>query len=254
MKACQEEGCIRSFQQLSSLQKHLDYRSHKYPLEQETLYDKAILAYGVKLEQGAIVEVPKIPSADIHLDQPDKSVLQKGWALKSTKERKHLSEKQKKYLLDFYQISESTGHKAEPASVARSMRKSKNSDGGCLFYTSKFLTQQQIANSFSCLSAKRVLPNDDKAEDEVQEDLTEATAEKNLQDLSKEVLDEVSIQHPIMYDTYNMYEYVSQSKLDKFSVPVLQDICSTFQLDTCDILQKCKKPYIQLIVNFVEKI
>ena len=137
---CQEEGCIRSFQRLSSLQKHLDYESHKYALEQETLYDKAILAYAVRLEQGATVEVPKIASADIHLDQPDESVLQKGWALKSTKQRKRLSEKQKKYLLDFYRVGESTGHKAEPASVARSMKKSMNSDGGLLFDASEFLT------------------------------------------------------------------------------------------------------------------
>lgn len=49
--------------------------------------------------QGATVEVPKIPSTDI---QPDKSVLLKGWALKSTKQRKRLPEKQKKYLVDFY--------------------------------------------------------------------------------------------------------------------------------------------------------
>ena len=49
--------------------------------------------------QSATVEVPKIPSADI---QPDKSVLEMGWALNSTKQRKHLPEKQKKYLLDFY--------------------------------------------------------------------------------------------------------------------------------------------------------
>ena len=192
---------MRSFQRLSSLQRHLDYGSHKYALEQETLYDKAILANAVKLEQGATVKVPKIPSADIHLDKPYKSVLQKGWALKSTKQRKRSSEKQKKYLLDFYRSGESTAHKAEPASVARSMRKSKNSDGDLLFDASEFLTPQQIANFFSRLSAKRVLPTDDEAEDEVQEDLIEATAEKNLQDLSKEVLDEVLIQHPIMYDT-----------------------------------------------------
>ena len=47
---CQEEGCIRSFQRLSSLQERLGYGSHEYALEQETLYDKAILAYAVKLE------------------------------------------------------------------------------------------------------------------------------------------------------------------------------------------------------------
>ena len=34
---CQEEGCTRSFQRFSSLQKHLDYLSHRYALERETL-------------------------------------------------------------------------------------------------------------------------------------------------------------------------------------------------------------------------
>ena len=89
------------------------------------------MAYAAKLEQGATVEVQKIPSGDIHLDQPDKSVLQKGWAIKFTKQRKRLSEEQKNYLLDFYRIDESVGHKGEPASVARSMP--KNADGGLPF-------------------------------------------------------------------------------------------------------------------------
>ena len=34
---CREEGCTRSFQRFSSLQKHLDYGSHKYALEHENL-------------------------------------------------------------------------------------------------------------------------------------------------------------------------------------------------------------------------
>ena len=89
---CREEGCTRSFQRFSSLQKHLDYGIHKYALERETLYDKAMLGYAAKLEQGATAEVP---TAKIHLEQPHESVLQKGWALKSTKQRKRLSEKQK---------------------------------------------------------------------------------------------------------------------------------------------------------------
>ena len=136
---CREEGCTRSFQRFSSLQKYLDYGSHKCALERETLYDKAMLGYAAKLEQGATAEVLEIPTADIHLEQPHESVLQKEWVLKSTKQRKRLSEKQRKYLLDVYQIGESTGHKAEPASVARSMRMSKNSDGSLLFDASEFL-------------------------------------------------------------------------------------------------------------------
>ena len=173
---CREEGCTRSFQRFSSLQKYLDYGSHKYALERETLYDKAMLGYAAKLEQGATTEVPEIQTADIHLEQPHESVLQKGW--KSTKQRKRLSEKQRKYLQDVYQDVyqiESSGHKAEPASVVRSMRMSKNSDGSLLFYASEILIPQEIANFFSRSSAKRVLPTDDEAEDEIQEDLREAT-------------------------------------------------------------------------------
>ena len=59
------------------------------------------------------------------------------------------------------------------------MRKSKNSDGSLLFYASEFLIPQEIANFFSRSSAKRVLPTDDEAEDEIQEDLREAKEEKN---------------------------------------------------------------------------
>ena len=137
-----------------------------------------MLGYAAKLEQGATAEVLEIPTADIHLEQPHESVLQKEWVLKSTKQRKRLSEKQRKYLLDVYQIGESTGHKAEPASVARSMRMSKNSDGSLLFDASEFLIPQEIANLFSRSSAKRVLPTDDEAEDEIQEDLTERSCRR----------------------------------------------------------------------------
>ena len=70
---CREEGCTCSFQPFSSLQKHLDYGSHKYALERKTLYDKATLGYAAKLEPGATAEVPEIPTADIHLEQPHDS-------------------------------------------------------------------------------------------------------------------------------------------------------------------------------------
>ena len=84
-------------------------------------------------------------------------------------------------------MSKSTGHKAGLVSVPRSLRMSKNTDGGLVFYASESLMPQQIANFFSHLLAKRVLPTD-----EVQEDLREAMAGKNLQDHSKEVLNEDS--------------------------------------------------------------
>ena len=49
---CPEDGCIKSFQRYSSFQKHLDSERHKYSLENMTLYDKTMIQYAKKLEQG----------------------------------------------------------------------------------------------------------------------------------------------------------------------------------------------------------
>ena len=49
---CSKEGCIKSYQRHSSLQKHLECGRHKYVLEYETLYDRAVLGYASRLEKG----------------------------------------------------------------------------------------------------------------------------------------------------------------------------------------------------------
>ncbi|KAK3715340.1 hypothetical protein QZH41_001341 [Actinostola sp. cb2023] len=251
---CTEEGCIKSFQRYSSLQNHLDCGIHKYVLERETLFDKAIIAYAAKLEQGAIADVPEI-SEDIPPMMVDEPALKMGWALKSIKQqRKRLSEKQKKYLHEVYQIGEQTGHKADPAAVSRSMRRAKLSSGEPMFDATEFLTPQQITNYFSRLTAKKAIP-ENQAEDRVenQKDFQEVDTEKQIQDLNREVLDAVSICHPVMYDTYNICEYASHKKLDRFSILVLQEVCTSLQLDIHNIKGKRKKPYIDIIVSLVEK-
>jgi hypothetical protein len=129
---CPEEGCIKSFQQHSSLENHLDCEKHKYALEQETLYDKAIMMYASKLEHGPTSEAPQI-SEGVTVHVVDTPVLKMGWALKSTKEYKQLSEKQKKYLVDCYDIGEDTGQKADPVSISRTMRKARLSSGEPMF-------------------------------------------------------------------------------------------------------------------------
>ena len=54
--SCAEEGCVKSFQQYASLEKHLDCGRHKYALEHETLYDKAMTMYATKLEHPIMYE------------------------------------------------------------------------------------------------------------------------------------------------------------------------------------------------------
>ena len=247
---CPEEGCIKSFQRYSSFQNHIDCGQHKYVLERETLYDKAIMMYAGKLEQGACCDVPPI-SVNIPtmlVDEP--TTLKIGWSLKHTKQRKRHSEKQKKYLLDIYQIGQETGQKADPVSVSKSMRKAKLSNGEPMSIPSEFLTSQQIASFFSRVTAKKK-----KCQDHVEflKDQQEVEQAKLLQDMQSQVLDVVSIHHPIMHDTYNLCDYASRKKFDRFSILVLQDICSSFQLDVSNIKVKRKKPYIELIEKLCQK-
>ena len=50
---CPEEGCLKSYQRYSSLERHLDVGNHKYSnVEHHTLYDKSMAIYASKLEQG----------------------------------------------------------------------------------------------------------------------------------------------------------------------------------------------------------
>ena len=250
---CSEEGCVMSFQRHSSLLNHLDCGKHKYALECETLFDKAIIMYASKLEQGSTCDVPQI-CEDIPVDVVATPILNMGWALKSTREYKRLSEKQKTYLLDTYQVGEQTGQKADPVSVSRMMKRARLSSGEPMFTATEYLTAQQIASFYSRETAKRR-----KAAAGVsttsQKDEQEVSTEKLIQDLHFKVLNAVSSRHPIMYDTYNLCDYASRNKLDRFSILVLQDICSFFELDTSGIKgkRKIKKPYVDLVLNFVKK-
>jgi len=81
---CLEEGCIKSFQRHSYLQKHLEYGERKLGLEYETLLYQAVLGYASKLEEGAGM-VPEIQRTGLSLVSPPQSSgpsRPTGWALK----------------------------------------------------------------------------------------------------------------------------------------------------------------------------
>ena len=244
---CTEEGCIKSYQRLSSLQNHLDCGKHQYVLERETLYDKAMLKYAARLEEGASTNVPYVSDKAGNLERGEPS-LKMGWALKSSKHYKRLSKKQKDYLLDIYNAGDQTGHKADPVSVSKSMRKARLPSGEPIFKVDEYLTSQQIASFFSRETAKKKGAQETEAE----KDQQAVERETLLQGLQKDVMDSISIGHPIMHGNYNLCDYASNKKLDKLSILLLQDICSSLQLDISNIKVKRKKPYIMLIESLVE--
>ena len=91
-----------------------------------------MILYATKLEQGAGA-VPEVVD-DMRIRSVDGSTLPMGWALKSTTvTRKHFTATQKNYLTEMFQAGERTRQKADPSSVARAMRRAKQSDGSSMF-------------------------------------------------------------------------------------------------------------------------
>ena len=174
-----------------------------------------------------------------------------GWALKSSKHYKRLPKIQKDYLLNIYNAGNQTGHRVDPVSVLKSMRKVRLPSDEPIFKVDEFLTSQQIASFFSRETAKKKGTQD--VETETQKDQQAVEREKVLQDLQKDVMDSISICHPIMHGNYNLCDYASNKKLDKLSILLLQDICSSLQLDISNIKIKRKRPYIMLTESLLEK-
>ena len=196
-----------------------------------------MMSYASKLEQGVATVDNPVEDTGTAKAPDSHSSLSMGWALKSSgTHRTRLTENQKQYLTEVFKIGEQTGKKADPSNVSKSMRKVRNADGSSRFDASSYLTSQQVASFFSCLSSKKVVQayeSEDEG-DEQGEELNKIH-EQNIQDLSNEVMAETSLQHPIMYDTHNICEIAACSKLPKFSVQMLQAICNFYKLDISTI-------------------
>lgn len=163
-------------------------------------------------------------------------------ALRSSKvKRTRFTANQKDYLIKKFDLGEISGRKADPESVARAMMGARDSEGNRLFTSAEFLTSQQVASFFSRLAAKRRLPDVTSGSDEEADD---AERESALQELSNAVMREVSLEHPIVYDCYNICDLISSSKLSSFSIQMLKEI------DTSHVKVGRKKPYLDLLVAF----
>jgi len=246
--SCPEEGCAKTFLRHCALERHLDCGKHQRVVEQETLLDKAIIGYAEKLETQfeAIPEIEATEESDQHFQSKQNvAQLPLGWALKSSLQRRtRFSEAQKNYLYKKFQLGETTGHKADSTSVARSMMIAKDIHGNLLFTSNEFLTSHQISSYFSRLASKKSIPDENIGSDD---ELESATQEAGIQELMVEVQRELALEHPILYDVYNICDLVKQSKLSKFAIPMLQNICHHLEIDTDDIKVRRKIPYIEKI-------
>lgn len=249
--SCPEEGCIKRYQRYSHLQHHLDSGKHALAVEREPLLDRAVLGYAERLE----VKQVGVPSVRENVQDVsnEKSIqpLFMGWALRSSQTRRtRFTTKQKDYLTRKFNIGETTGCKADAVVAARDMMTARlGSDGERLFRSDEFLTSQQITSFFSRLAAKKSLPDD---RDDNDDDVNEAAAiESALEELGNQVQREIALQHPIVFDCYNICDLVKDDKLQaKFNILMLKKMCEHFEIDVSEITVRLKRPYIDKLSTF----
>jgi hypothetical protein len=94
--SCPHDGCVRVFQRLFALEKHLSLEKCEQKLERLSLLDHAKLGYKEYLEEGAGV-IPTL-NPTVTATSSASPIVSEGWALKANNNSYRFNEKQKQYL------------------------------------------------------------------------------------------------------------------------------------------------------------
>ena len=170
--------------------------------------------------------------------------LSEGWALKSLKKSTRFNDAQKRYVEDKFVLGQATGHKLDPASVARDMRFAKDKEGRRQFTVREFLTAQHVQSFFSRRASglPQVTTEDTKAAEE-------SEAYDNARTLD---LKEVQLCHPIVFDSFNLCDMSRKNRLTDLSVAMLRTVCEHFDIDVKEITVRCKAPYLTLLKELID--
>ena len=252
---CPEEGCTKSYQRFSSLQNLLDWGKHFRSLKQESMIGKAVRGYATRLK-GQFAGVPQFGdrarAGQEAQSTTHKTTVAMGWGQKSSQGGKtRFSDKQRDYLTSRFQIGEETGQKASPAQVSRLMMTAKDASGNRMFSSSEFLTVQQITSFFFAFGFQakfgRSFRYPGHGDDE---DVEAEVNEAAFQELSDCVMANILPTHPICYDSFNLCQLMSKSKLSTLAVKLLKEICDHYGIATEDITSRRKEPYIERLEGF----
>jgi hypothetical protein len=242
--ACPKEGCVRVFQRLSALDKHLSLEKCTKSLERHSLFDLAKIGYQFRLEEGVGV----VPTITPELtDCSSSETACEGWALRAAKKYYRFSSKQKEYLNAKFEIGRVTGRKLNGEFVARQMRRAQGQDGERLFNVSEFLSHQQISSYFSRRAAKlKGTPIDEN-------DLCAYEEEINFATVRISALQTIELEHPITYDQYNICVMAADGTLKKLKLVLLQNMCKYLELDVPNKDIRAKAPYEKLLKEAVSR-
>ena len=113
------------------------------------------------------------------------------------------------------------------------MRKAKGENGERLFSREEWLNKAQIQGFFFRLSSlrwRRAGSSPSTAVDDKSDEKLIDKEEVNHMTTVESVVTEIGLTHPIVYGIYDLCEYVKEEKLNYFTVSMLKEICTFFEL------------------------
>ena len=232
---CNMEGCSSSFTTLGELQDHVSFGEHdtNSVKSKENLYDQLRREWALKFSILSAESEKKQTMQETPLTSDIPSREAAGWALQKPRGgNKKFSDNVRSYLTTRFDAG-ITGRKADSGQVANDMRKARNNDGSRMFGREEWLTKSQIKSFFSPLSAakrKRQTSNLDDSDEELLEEEHEHHKEKILQEEANDIMRELALEHPIIFDGYDICNYVKSGLISKFTVKTLKDICEYFDV------------------------
>ena len=166
--------------------------------------------------------------------EPFQSNLSEGWALhKPRGGAVRFLEKVRQYFTSKFEIGEQSERKEDPMKVPQDMRKAKGENGERLFSREEWLTKAQIQGFFSRLSSSRRrragLSPSTAVDDKSDEELIDKEEVSHMATL-KSIVIEIGLTHPIVYDIYDLCDNLNKEKLNHFTVSMLKEICTFFEL------------------------
>ena len=180
-----------------------------------------------------------------------------GWALPKirTGGRKFPS-KVRDYLTAKFDLGEKTGQKADAEQVAKGMRNARTVDNQRIFSREDWLTKTQVQGFFSRLaSARRKRGSNESSRGEEEEDDDEEEDEGDDQEQQRQVVEEVmdnlGLKHPIVFDVYNVCQHYHNNELSSFNVNTLRDMCRHFEIPFK--YRNPKKELIAKVANLVKE-
>jgi len=122
------------------------FDEHVIQSKKETIYERAKQGYAKRLEGGSHANPALQTKFEVFHGENN---LRQGWALKSCKSRSLFSDRQKEFLNEIFEEGERTEIKANPDTLAKTMKRARNENNERVFQVSEFLTSQQVASYFS---------------------------------------------------------------------------------------------------------